>query len=142
MSLFVSLTLAVLAFVFITYPFFKRRAPAVNQVEDDKLLELYSKRNTTYSMLKELEFDLQSGILTAEDYGDLETRYKKKAVSILRNIDDFQNDTDVEGEIERGVLELRRGKEQFCSKCGMKRKKDDRFCSHCGSRLSQGGRVD
>ena len=101
MTVFVALVLAIATFVFVTYPFFRRGSHAVDSGEDEKLRELYSKRDTTYSMLKELEFDFQSGTLTEEDYRDLETRYKRKAITILRDIDDLEKDSGVEEEIER-----------------------------------------
>ena len=142
MTVLVAVVLAVLTFVFITSPFFKQRLYSGDTVEDEKLQELHSKRDTTYSMLKELEFDFQSGILTEEDYRDLETRYKRKAISILRDVDDLEKGTNVEDEIEKQVRELRRSKGRFCPQCGVRYQEGDRFCSRCGASLNQGGRVD
>jgi hypothetical protein len=93
-------------------------------------------------MLKELEFDFQSGVLTEEDYRELEARYKRKAISILRDIDDRETGTDIEVEIEKQVQELRRGKGRFCSQCGARHQEGDRFCSHCGTGLSRGDDID
>jgi cytochrome c-type biogenesis protein CcmI len=141
MTILVAVVLTVLTFAFVVYPLFKQRSRSVGSVEDEKLQELHSKRDTTYSMLKELEFDFQSGILTEEDYRDLETRYKRKAISTLRDIDDLEKGTEVE-EIEKQVLELRRDKGRFCPQCGARCQEGNRFCSRCGASLSQGGRVD
>jgi len=131
------LLMTVLTFIFVTYPFFKKRSGllAAGAVADDKLQELHSRRDTAYSMLKELEFDFQSGILTEEDYKDLEARYKGKAISILREIDSLAKDDDIEDIIEKQVMALRRSKERFCRQCGARRRQDDRFCSHCGANL-------
>ncbi len=142
MTVFIGILLTVLIFAFIIYPFFKQRLRSADSVEDEKFRELHSRRDTTYSMLKELEFDFQSGILTDEDYRDLEARYKGKAISILRDIDDLGKDTEVEEEIEKQILELRRSKGRVCSQCGTRCHKDARFCSHCGASLGQGGHVD
>ncbi len=87
MTVFVVVVLTVLTFGFITYPLFKQRLRLTDSVEDEKLRELHSRRDTTYSMLKELEFDFQSGVLTEEDYHDMELRYKSKAISILKDTD-------------------------------------------------------
>ena len=131
------LLMTALTFIFVTYPFFKKRSGllAAGAVADDKLQELHSRRDTAYSMLKELEFDFQSGILTEEDYKDLEARYKRKAISILREIDSLAKDDDIEDIIEKQVMALRRSKERFCRQCGARRRQDDRFCSHCGANL-------
>ena len=110
MTVLFVLLATVLAFIFVAYPFFKRRTPSVDAVDDEKLRELYSKRDTTYSMLKELEFDLQSGMLTDEEHRDLEARYQREAISILRDIDNLEIGTEMEAEIEKQVLELRRDK--------------------------------
>lgn len=154
MTVFVVLLLTVLAFAFIAYPLLRQRLPSVAAIEDEQLLELHSRRNTTYSMLKELEFDKESGILSEEDFQDLETRYKGKAISILRGIDDLGKGTEVEDEIENQVQQLRRGrsspvddelekevlslrrsKGSFCPQCGVGSQEGDRFCSRCGTRL-------
>ena len=142
MSVFIAVVLTVLTFAFIIYPLFRQRSPQEGLAEDEKLQELRSKRDTTYSMLKEMEFDLQSGILTEEDYRDLEARYKRKAISILRGIDDLKAGTNMEDEIEKRVLELRRSKGRFCSQCGTKYQEGARFCSRCGTSLGQGEPVD
>ncbi len=138
MTVIVALVLTVLAFAFVALPFFRRRKRYGDSVEHEKLQGLYSERDTTYSMLKELEFDFQSGVLTEGDYQDLEARYKGKAISILRNIDDLGKDAPVEDEIEKLVLGLRQGKGRFCPQCGASVQESDRFCSGCGTSLGQG----
>ncbi len=142
MTVLVTLILTVLAFAFIIYPLLKRKSRSVNSVEDEKTRELNSKRDTTYSMLKELEFDFQSGILTEDDYQDLEIRYRRKAISILRDINDLEKGSEVEEEIERQILELRQNKGRFCPQCGVRYQDNDRFCSRCGTNLSQGESID
>jgi hypothetical protein len=142
MTVFVAVALTALTFALVTYPFFRQRLHSVDSAENEKLPELYSQRDTTYSMLKELEFDFQSGILTEEDYRNLEARYKSRAISILRGIDNLAKEGGVEEEIEKQVLELRRAKGQFCPQCGTRCQEGDRFCSRCGTGLSQGERID
>ncbi len=139
MTVFIAILLTVLTFAFIIYPFFKQKLRPADSSENEKLRELHSKRDTTYSMLKELEFDFQSGILTEEDYQDLKARYKGKAISILRDIDDAGKDTEVDEEIEKQVLELRQKRGRLCPQCKAKVQTDTNFCSQCGANLNQEG---
>lgn len=165
MTIFVALLITALTFAFVAYPLYRQRRRPANPAVDDRLGELLSNRDTTYSMLKELEFDYQSGILSKEDYQELEARYKGKAISVLKGIDGLKDVDGVEADIEKQVLKLRRGKDSqpevaaeddiekqvlglrhvrnsFCPQCGDKRQPNDRFCSRCGANLSKGEPVD
>ncbi len=102
MTVFVAVLLTILTFAFVTYPLLKRRQPSVPPINDEKEQELFFRRDATYSMLKELEFDFQSGVLTEEDYHDLETRYKRKAISTLRDIDSLAQAMEVEDKENSG----------------------------------------
>lgn len=160
MTIFLALLLTVVAFACATYPLLKRK-PSLSDgsTEDENLEELQSHRDTTYSMLKELEFDYQSGILSKEDYEALRNRYKRKAANILRDIDGLKEDTDADDEIEKRVLALRQRRSEpspdngvsdeieervlglrqrkgrFCPQCGAPHEADDRFCTRCGTKL-------
>ena len=96
MTVFIAILLTLLTFAFVSYPLFRKRLRSADEVEDGKLRELHVKKNNIYSMLKEMEFDFQSGIITEEDYRDLEARYKRKAISILRDIDELGKNIDTE----------------------------------------------
>ena len=85
MTVFVAILLTVMTIAFIAYPLFRQRQRVAASGGEDRFWELYSRRDATYSMLKELEFDFQSGILTEQDYRDLEARYRGRAISVLRD---------------------------------------------------------
>ena len=166
MTVFFSLLLTVLTFVYIVYPLFQQRSRPAVAVDDEQRRELYTNRDTAYSMLKELEFDYQSGLLTEEDYRELSTRYKGKAIAILKQLDG-ETDNGAMDDIEREVLRLRGGQRQpvvrgkgkgpasppgpqdgikqpgrqarprqFCPQCGGPTQPEDRFCSSCGTNLN------
>lgn len=161
MTLFVALLLTVLTFAIVTLPFFRKRLRPISAVTDEESQELFFKRDTTYAMLKELEFDYQSGVLTEEDYHDLEDRYKRKGISILKNIDSLPEDSKIDAliekqvsrlrqrksvnvsdEIEDKISSLRQSKGRFCPQCGTKHQPDARFCGQCGVKLSTKGKRD
>ncbi len=52
------------------------------------LQRLLFQRDTVYAAMKELEFDLAMGNLSQGDFQQLQDRYKRKAVAILKRIDD------------------------------------------------------
>ena len=152
MSTAVAIILTILTFAFVFYPFFRRKVRVTGTAGTDKLEELRSERDVTYSMLKELEFDYQSGILTEEDYKELEARYKRKAISTLRDIDMAARGGAEEelDEIEKQVQQLRKSRsgktpgqtkaaaKQFCTQCGTEVNQEDKFCSNCGVKLGGG----
>ncbi len=158
MIILAALVLTVLTFVFIAYPLIKQAARPARVVNDEKQHELYSRRDTTYSMLKELEFDFQSGILTEDDYHDLSARYKNQAISILKRLDDAEKETTPEDEIEKQILRLRRGTGQLrpgtIGNSGKDAVIEDQiekeirdlrqgtgwFCSQCGAKHQTGDR--
>lgn len=53
----------------------------------DRLDELKNKKNSVYAVIKELEFDLNMGKLTEEDFQILKRQYTQEAVDYLKEID-------------------------------------------------------
>ncbi|MBI2847717.1 MAG: zinc-ribbon domain-containing protein [Chloroflexi bacterium] len=128
MTVFVALILTIAAFAIIAYPFFRQRSRLVEADIDDQSQELLYKKDTALSMLKELEFDHQSGILTDEDFQELEDRYKKRAIAILKDIDSLGTAADMDAGIEDQITRLRQGRpttaeEEIERRVGQLRKK-------------------
>lgn len=111
MTAFFVVLLTTAVFAFVASPLRKQgRVPGDGrQDEDDRLAELESRKHTTYAMLKELEFDHESGLLTDEDYGDLRERYEGRAINILKSIDAAESGADDVDAIEKEVRRLRLG---------------------------------
>ena len=107
MTIFVALVLTVLTFIAVVLPFFRQKPRPLYAVNDEESQDLLFKRDTTYAMLKELEFDYKSGVLTEADYCDLEDRYKRKGISILKDIDSLPGATGIDAAIEKRVKRLR-----------------------------------
>jgi len=62
--------------------------------------------------LRELEFDQQTGKISASDYESLKARYTEQAVAVLRA-----------------------GNAPVCERCGPRPEADAQYCSNCGAAL-------
>ena len=141
MTIAAAILLTAAAFAAVVYPFFRNRQDGLLTHDSGSLKEIQYRRDHTYALLKELEHDYKSGTLSKEDYITLENRYKNKAVSILKELDELQGKQTVtetaEDDIESRVSKLRRSKKgRFCPYCGAAQIPDARFCPDCGKRLS------
>lgn len=63
--------------------------------ERSELEDLYIQREGTYSTLKELDFDHETGKLILDDYRELRSRYSEEAILILKRIDELEAVRDV-----------------------------------------------
>lgn len=106
------------AFAFVAYPLVvARRQESV--LEDELESELQFKKESTYSALKELEFDYALGNLSPEDHRDLEDRYKEKAINILKELDGLEVKPSANGvssaadvdDLEKEIFLARKGKQ-------------------------------
>lgn len=117
---------------------------------DEMLAELNLKKEGAYATIRELEFDLNMGKLSKEDYETLKAQYMRDAVDCLKTIDELQmnrdsqpdlSEKDLENEIEREISALRAtgpvtAAEIFCAQCGQRISSTDRFCFECGTKLT------
>jgi len=111
--------------------------------------QLEQRKETAYATIRELEFDLNMGKLSEEDYRILREQYKLDAIRRLKEIDTLRmnqkitenlSEEDLEKEIEREVASLRKNRTTrkgsiFCVKCGTEISYQGRFCHNCGARL-------
>jgi len=119
------------------------------QATDERLRELNLCRELAYATIKELEFDLEMGKLSKEDYEALKGEYVLDAVDSMKEIDKFTSNKgkkkawakkDVTAEIEREISAMRGRKttnetNHVCNECGKETSAADRFCSGCGAKL-------
>lgn len=117
---------------------------------DNTLRDLNLKKEGAYATIKELEFDLNMGKLSREDFETLKRQYTLDAIGYLEEIDRLSSDKEKETESIKEDLgkETKRenysfGEEYsensatlFCTQCGTRASERDRFCSNCGAELS------
>ena len=116
---------------------------------NEMLAVLDLKKEGAYAAIRELEFDLNMGKLSKEDYETLKEKYTCDAIDCLKAIDKLQinkngeadlSEKGLENEIAREISALRAGEsvkasDVFCAQCGQRASTIDQFCSRCGTRL-------
>lgn len=109
---------------------------------DDALQQLEARKEVAISTIKELEFDLNMGKISQEDYEDLTAQYTRDAVDYIKEIEDLKKNPekklneDLESELELEVLSLRKKPGSFCTQCGDPVSPDDNFCGNCGEKMA------
>jgi len=112
---------------------------------EDREKALQQRKEDVYAAIKEMDFDFEMGKISEEDYRELKSQYKAKALEILKELGTVDGGEDIDAAIEREVQKLREkkrknGKEpawqiNFCSQCGREVAPDNNFCQGCGMRL-------
>ena len=89
----VSLLLVVLVSVFTIYPLFlgRRKQGVADTSKLNRLEQLYEKRDLYYSSIKDIELDRDMGKLNEQDYAELISRYKEKAVAVTKRISELES---------------------------------------------------
>lgn len=98
MAVVISLGIAVVVVAFVAAPFFLlagRPSEAETKESDtsEALADLLAEKETIYAAIQELDFDLKSGKLSAEDHEALRQRHEVQAATVLKRIDELQGVT-------------------------------------------------
>ncbi|HZK49564.1 MAG TPA: zinc ribbon domain-containing protein [Thermoleophilia bacterium] len=129
--------LALLAVGFIAYPLLRE------QLGDDETFDLpedlevlLRRKESTYSALKELEFDFKTGKLSEGDFHELDARYRADALEILAAIDARDRGASGAAGSRKGkVGGQKAGAAPACAECGETLKPGQRFCASCGAEV-------
>lgn len=159
-TLFLAFLIAAGAAAFVLWPLFSRAEPDA-LVEDDRLTDLISRKDSVLVAIKDLEFDRQVGKLSQEDYERFNARLRQQAIAYLQQIDKLAPqsahlDEALEAEIARQrktrttLPATRNGKAaaipeeavpvyageipaRFCTNCGQPLAPTHKFCAQCGT---------
>jgi ribosomal protein L40E len=107
-ALFVGTALAVTSLLFVLYPLFRAEPAQIRRVARPVPVQSTS----AVDALRELEFDQQTGKISASDYESLKARYTEQAVAVMRA-----------------------GNAPVCERCGPRSESDAQYCSNCGAGL-------
>ena len=114
MAVVIALGIAATVVAFVLAPFFLLNGrPSQVAAEDadafETLRELVAEKETLYAAIQELDFDLKSGKLSAEDYEALRQRYEIQAAAVLKRIDEMQQASRQPGKPLGARREKRKG---------------------------------
>jgi len=107
-ALFVGTALAVTSLLYVLYPLFRGQPVVVSRTARATRVA----PTTAVDALRELEFDRQTGKISASDYDSLKARYTEQAVAVMRA-----------------------GNAPLCERCGPRPESDAQYCSNCGAAL-------
>ncbi len=129
---------------YVLYPLFKRQKAILGAVDTQNLqvLELSHQKNLIADTLSDLEFDLQTGKLSHEDYNMLAEEHQSMQREIERKLQAVsaggrqEIKLSLEAEIAAEVQRLRGKAPASCPQCGHRVGANDKFCASCGAKLS------
>ncbi|MFQ6113979.1 MAG: zinc ribbon domain-containing protein [bacterium] len=124
---------------YVTKPYWQRRTAVKRDASNGQLTDLIERRDNLLAAIKEIEFDRQTGKISAEDFAEMNTKYRTEAVTVLKRIDALQGNNraskKLEAELQRMRSQRKKIGAKFCPECGSSVRIEDRFCSACGNRL-------
>ncbi|MFQ6612907.1 MAG: zinc ribbon domain-containing protein [Fidelibacterota bacterium] len=95
--------------------------------------ELEAAVNTVLSDLKDIEFDYEIGKLTLEDFTELKSRYRRKAVELIKQIESDRTQFNPSGGGDFSARGISTGSGQkICPQCGAPYRQKDHYCGQCG----------
>ena len=123
--------------VYIALPYFRKAAIVRVGVtaKNGRLADLLARRDNLLVTIKDLEFDHAMGKISAEDFAEMNSRYRQEAVIALKQIDAANGKNGGAHKREADPRPAKSQPKSFCSACGAGIGGQNRFCSNCGQRL-------
>lgn len=126
---------------------------------------LSARKGRILQTLKDIEFDFETGKISEEDYEQLRRRHERKALKIMRQLDELREGDDdllddIDSEVAERLEQLReptadestrdssadhagdRSEQRplECPSCGRGLETDARFCDRCGTEIDEEAR--
>ncbi|GAC1649055.1 MAG: hypothetical protein NVS4B3_05490 [Gemmatimonadaceae bacterium] len=123
------------ALAFVLAPLFTERRPTVPRALAPTRDAAASPRARAVDVLREIEFDRETGKLSEGDYVSLKMRYTEDAVSAMRaeGLDSSRRGANISEAVEATIRRFRRRIE--CPVHGVRLETDALYCSDCGRYL-------
>lgn len=128
--------LALVALGFVLYPLFREGSPVARRVKPVRVRPEPSASERAVAILREVEFDRETGKLSESDYNTLKSTYTREALAALRSEEEPVATAGIaDDEIEAVILKYR-ARSTACETCGPRPEPDAIYCSSCGRYLA------
>jgi hypothetical protein len=143
MTEIISYIVVIGACAYVAMPLFSKNVQthSAGSEVDSRVGELLNQQLMATSTIDDLEFDLQTGKLSQEDYESLvadQRKIQKDADARLKDISGVSS-TELIEKLELDIAEERKklapNSTPTCPACNKPIKTDDKFCSECGAKL-------
>lgn len=136
-TILIGIALLVVVAALVVAPLLEKPQPANEPLSARETLEI--EHQSVLRAIREIDLDYRTHKLSEADYKDLRRKQVEHGADILRTLDAFKSDEQIDEEIEAQVAALRSTNtmkvERFCTQCGKPVKENDRFCAQCGATL-------
>ncbi len=106
--MFVAMLVSAAAVAYVAWPLVQP-GPAPVVIENDRLTDLIGRKDATLIAIKELEFDYNTGKLSAEDYARMDQRLRRQAIGYIQQIEKLAPESaQMDGRIEAEIAGLRK----------------------------------
>ena len=135
-ALIIGTVLALAALGFVLYPLFREGGPVAPRVKPVSTQPTHSASERAVAILREVEFDRETGKLSESDYNALKSTYTREALAALRSEQAPSAPTGAaDDEVEAIILKYR-ARPTSCDTCGPRPEPDAVYCSNCGRYLA------
>ncbi len=149
-AIMILMVLVVLAAVGYPLVYYRARKDITLNDTYDTMSEIMKKKESSYTAIKELDFDYRTGKLSDEDYKKLYRIYKSDALHTIRMID--ENSATKSNPMERVLEEeIRRRRAMIaqktveksalstirCTSCGAENRIANKYCTSCGEKFGE-----
>lgn len=119
MAEIIAILIAAVSGLIITMPLFIHK-DGFEEMTEDEVSSLKSKKDSVYEAIKDLEFEYIAGKIDEKNYQDLKERLEKEAAIILKKIEEASSpqlkDKEIEDKMEREIEKLKVRKENDVNK--------------------------
>ena len=170
LEVIVVLAISIVVSAYISKPFFLKSRLEEPSLEEERngvradlmqrLKALRDEKDSLYNSIKDIEFDYEIGKLSKKDFEELDISYKRKAIYLIKEIDEAEGRINLTGTGKKAIsdaksvgegksvqahteMEILRSRKPTdtidphmkCLNCGKDCNRDDIFCSKCGNKL-------